>query len=94
MYWLIENDEQLGFLTNSSYKKAFIEVIPNNYAIHPANNGVSLVYIRPIESNKGYIIGIDHSETLSVTKSNLNDWLKTLEVLYCRDKKETHIILH
>ncbi len=89
MYWLIENDEQLGFLTNSSYKKAFIEVIPNNYTIHPANNGISLVYIRPIESDKGYIIGVDHSETLSVTKSILNDWLKTLEVLYCRDKKET-----
>ena len=89
MYWLIENDEQLGFLTNSGYKKAFIEVIPYNYNVHPAKNGVSLVYIRPIESNKGYIIGIDHSETLCVTKSNLNDWLKTLEVLYCRDKKET-----
>ena len=89
MYWLIETDKQLEFLTNSSFKEVFIEVIPNNYTIHPAKNGVCLVYIRPIESDKGYVIGIDHSETLSVTKSNLNDWLNKLDVIYCRDKKET-----
>ena len=91
MYWLIENDEQLNVLVNSGYEEAFIEVIPYSYNIHPAKNGVSLVYIRPLLANKGYVIGIDHSETLNVNLVDLNEWLASLKTLYCRDKKE---ILH
>ena len=91
MYWLIENDEQLNVLVNSGYEEAFIEVIPYSYNIHPAINGVSLVYIRPLLANKGYVIGIDHSETLNVNLADLNEWLASLKTLYCRDKKE---ILH
>ena len=91
MYWLIENDEQLNVLVNSGYEEAFIEVIPYSYNTHPAINGVSLVYIRPLLANKGYVIGIDHSETLNVNLVDLNEWLASLKTLYCRDKKE---ILH
>jgi hypothetical protein len=43
MYWLIENKEQLDVLINSSYKEAFIEVIPYNDTIHPSQTYVSLV---------------------------------------------------
>ena len=91
MYWLIENDEQLNVLVNSGYDEVFIEVIPHSYNVHPANNGISLVYIRPLLANKGFVIGIDHSETLNVKLADLNEWLKSLKTLYCRDKKE---ILH
>ena len=89
MYWLIENNEQLNVLVNSGYDEVFIEVIPHSYNVHPANNGISLVYIRPLLANKGFVIGIDHSETLNVKLADLNEWLKSLKTLYCRDKKET-----
>ena len=56
MYWLVENKEQLNVLINSGYKKAFIEVISHNDTIHPVQNHVSLVYIRPIEASKGFIV--------------------------------------
>ena len=88
MYWLVENEEQLNVLTNSGYKEAFIEVIPYNDTIHPVQNHVSLVYIRPIEASKGFMVCITHSECLNALNTRINDLLNKFEVLYCRDKKE------
>ncbi len=91
MYWLVEDEEQLNVLINSGYKEAFIEVIPYNDTIHPVQNHVSLVYIRPIEASKGFMICITHSECLNALNTRIIDLLNKFEVLYCRDKKE---ILH
>jgi len=91
MYWLVENEEQLNVLINSGYKEAFIEVIPYNDTIHPAQNNVSLVYIRPIKASKGFMVCIAHSEALNALNARINDILNKFEILYCRDKKE---ILH
>ena len=91
MYWLVEDEEQLNVLINSGYKEAFIEVIPYNDTIHPVQNHVSLVYIRPIEASKGFMVCITHSECLNALNTRINDLLNKFEVLYCRDKKE---ILH
>jgi len=88
MYWLVEDEEQLNVLINSGYKEAFIEVIPYNDTIHPVQNHVSLVYIRPIEASKGFMVCITHSECLNALNTRINDLLNKFEVLYCRDKKE------
>ena len=90
MYWLIEDLDQLTQFYNSGYNEAFIEVIPK-YNEHPAINNVSLVYIRPIQSSKGFILSVDHSETFSNSKTHIDAILNKFKVLYCRDKKE---ILH
>ena len=91
MYWLVEDEEQLNVLINSGYKEAFIEVIPYNDTIHPVQNHVSLVYIRPIEASKGFMVCITHSESLNALNMRINDLLNKFKILYCRDKKE---ILH
>jgi hypothetical protein len=91
MYWLIENKEQLDVLINSSYKEAFIEVIPYNDTIHPVLNHVSLVYIRPLKASKGFMVCVTHSESLNALNTRVNELVDKFEVLYCRDKKE---ILH
>ena len=88
MYWLVEDEEQLNILKNSSYKEAFIEVIPYNDAIHPVQNYVSLVYIRPITASKGFMVCITHSEALNALNTRITDLLNKFEILYCRDKKE------
>ena len=88
MYWLVENEEQLNVLINSGYKEAFIEVIPYNDTVHPAQNHVSLVYIKPIYATKGFMLCINHSEALNGITTDYNDILKKFNVLYCRDKKE------
>ena len=91
MYWLVEDEEQLNVLINSGYKKAFIEVIPYNDTIHPVLNHVSLVYIRPLEATKGFMVCITHSESLNALNTGIDKLLEKFETLYCRDKKE---ILH
>ena len=93
-FWLIEDKQQLDVLTKIGYKKAFIEIIPYNDNIHPKLNHVSLMYIRPIEATKGFMVCIVHSEALnelSTCKTSILNLLKSYETLYCRDKKE---ILH
>ena len=89
MYWLVEDEEQLNVLINSGYKEAFIEVIPYNDTIHPVQNHVSLVYIRPIEASKGFMVCITHSECLNALNTRINDLLNKFNKIYCRDKKET-----
>jgi hypothetical protein len=89
MFWLIEDKDQLKNLHNIGYKEAFIEVIPFNDKIHPVLNSISLLYIRPLLATKGFMLGIDHSETLNEISPYLNAILKTFNILYCRDKKET-----
>ena len=91
MYWLVENEEQLNVLINSGYKKAFIEVIPYNDTIHPVQNHVSLVYIRPINASKGFMVCVMHSECLNALNTRIHELIDKFDVLYCRDKKE---ILH
>lgn len=91
MYWLIENEEQLKGFYNSGYKEAFIEIIPFNDRIHPAQNSVSLVYIRPLLASKGFMLCVNHSETFNGANTCINEILSKYEKLYCRDKKE---ILH
>jgi len=91
MYWLVETEEQLNTLINSDYKNAFIEVIPYNDTIHPVLNHVSLVYIRPIEASKGFMVCVTHSESLNALNTCVDELLNKFNTLYCRDKKE---VLH
>ena len=88
MYWLVEEDSQIEVLINSGYKQAFIEVISYSDYIHPTLNHVSLVYIRPINASKGYMLCITHSETLNVLKTRVDELVNKFDILYCRDKKE------
>ena len=88
MYWLVEDEEQLSVLINSGYKEAFIEVISYNDTIHPVKNHISLVYIRPIQASKGFMLCINHSESLNGITTDFTDLVKNYEKLYCRDKKE------
>ena len=91
MYWLVEDDSQIKVLINSGFKEAFIEVIPYNDYIHPTLNRVSLVYIRPVNASKGYMLCITHSETLNVLKTRVDELVDKFDILYCRDKK---LMLH
>ena len=87
MFWLIESQEQIEYLINRGYNEAFIEIIPHHDKVHPALNDVSLVYFRPSNETKGFMLCINHSETLSVNKTLVNTLLQGIEWLWVRDKK-------
>jgi hypothetical protein len=87
MFWLIETKEQLREFVNQDYKEVFVEVIPYHNHIHPALNDLSLVYIRPTYDSKGYMLCIDHSETMSIGKTYIEKILQHTDTVYVRDKK-------
>ena len=79
MFWLIETEKDLEYLRQKPIQEAFVEIIPYHDNIHPALNGVSLVYIRPFNDTKGYMLCIDHSETFSLNKTLINGLLQTIK---------------
>jgi len=88
MYWLIENQNQLEELYSSDLEEAFIEIIPYSNGIHPVENQICAVYIRPLNSTKGYIASISHSETLSLNIREVKRLINKFKRIYVRDKKE------
>jgi len=89
MFWLIESQEQLEYLINRKYNEAFIEIVPYHDKVHPALNDASLIYFRPSIEQKGFMLCVDHSETLSLNKTHINTLLQGVERLWVRDKKNS-----
>jgi len=88
MFWLIENNKQFEVLKNSGFKEAFVEIIPNNPYQHPTNNSICSFYVRPIKGHKGYMLPISHTECNTLFEDDVYLWLKSLNKIYVRDKKE------
>jgi len=95
MFWLIENTKQLKGFYNLGYKEAYIEVIPYSYTTHPVKTEVSLIYLRPIHASKGYILSIDHSESMPLNSEYIAELINTYDTLYVWGKKEfLHYFVH
>ena len=88
MFWLVENKEQFKEFCNKGFKEAFVEIIPNNPFQHPIENSICAFYVRPIGDRKGYILPFTHSECSSLFEDEVYVYLKSLETIYVRDKKE------
>ena len=95
MSWLIETKEQLEWFLHRNYEEVFIEVVPYSNKEHPVNNPLTLLYIFPLNFNKGYIINIDHSESIPIENNTYNSLISTFKTIYVRDKKESlHYFIH
>ena len=88
MFWLIENKEQFERLQNSGFKEVFVEIISNNPYQHPSQNSIIAFYVRPIQGHKGYILPVSHPECENLFEDEIYLWLKGLNKIYVRDKKE------
>ena len=88
MYWLIETEDQLNELSKFGYEEAFVEIIPYSNSIHPVENQVCAIYVKPLKSKKGFLASIDHSETLSLNIDNVIRVISNFKRIYVRDKKE------
>lgn len=95
MYWLIEDNKKTDILSRIQIKEAYVEIIPTCPFTHPTENNISCVYIKPIENSKGYMIPIDHSETINIQLSQIEKVLESIEKIYVIDKKEfLHYFYH
>ena len=88
MFWLVETNDQLNVLKSSSYKDAFIEVIPYSYNTHSSQNDICAVYIRPLDATKGFMLPISHSETLLLNIDKVKQVINKFDTVYVRDRKE------
>jgi len=87
LFYIVETKEQLDILLNKKYKEVFIEPIYFNDNIHPALNDLSLLYLKPLNNDKGYILCINHTESLSLSKIDINELLLSYGKIYVRDRK-------
>ena len=89
MFWLIENKGQFETFKNRNVKEAFVEIIPYSPFIHPVENSICCIYIRPLQDYKGYLFPIYHTEVEEkLFEDKVFLLIKNLEKIYCRDKKE------
>jgi hypothetical protein len=88
MYWLIEDIKHIETICRIRYQVAYVEVIPTSHNLHPIENGICAIYIRPKDDSKGYIIPINHSETINFDLEVVEKVLNSIEYIYVRDRKE------
>lgn len=88
MFYIIETDSQLKYLSQAVKDGAYIEVIPANDYYHPILNSTVAVYLRPVNINKGFIVPIKHTDGLNVDKKRIEELLQESKVLYTYNKKE------
>jgi hypothetical protein len=85
MFYIIEKQDQLDQLHIG--EDTFIHIIPTNENYHPALQNISLIYVRWIKGHKGYILCVNHSESLSLTITDIINKLSKVTNLYTLDKK-------
>jgi len=88
MYWLIEDIKHIETLCRISYQEAYIDIIPCSYNLHPIENSVCAIYLKPKDDPKGYIIPINHSETINFELEEIEKVLNSIKKIYVRDRKE------
>ena len=47
MYWLIEDVEKIELLCEKKHKQAYVEIIPTSPTLHPSQNQVCALFVRP-----------------------------------------------
>lgn len=87
MFYIVESDEQLNYLCALGRDEAYIEVISENDRYHSVLTRTVAVYIRPLSRSEGYIIPINHSEGLNVSKERVQGILNCFSTLYTFNKK-------
>lgn len=73
MFYIVETENSVNELFDSFKEDSsiYLDIIPFHDHYHPKLQSVCCVYLRPLNSHKGYIIPISHSETLTVKLSHV-----------------------
>jgi len=88
MFYIIEKKEQLAKLQDLG--DCFINFILLNNNFHPKLTDLSLIYIRPINHKKGFMLCIKHNESFSLDKGEVLNHIHTnTNKIFVLDKKET-----
>lgn len=86
MYYIVETEEQLKYLSDKTESnKCFVNIITTNDNHHPSLTKPCLVYYN--DGEKGYILPIDHSEAFKLDWKSVKQFISSIETVYVLDKK-------
>jgi hypothetical protein len=88
MYWLIEDIKHIETICQIKHSEVYVDVIPCSHNLHPVENSVCAIYFKPLKDTKGYIIAINHSETINFELEEIERVLNSFGKIYVRDRKE------
>ncbi len=88
MYWLIEDINHIETICRIRHRVAYVDIIPCSHTLHPVENSICAIYLRFERDDKGYIIPINHSETINFDIEIAERVLNSIAKLYVRDRKE------
>lgn len=89
MFYIVEKKDQLIHLPK--LEDCFVSFIPYNDNFHPylQKEKISLIYVRDIGDHKGYILCLNHNESFSLDKQDVEEWLIShTEKIFVLNKKE------
>ncbi len=69
----------LSSLIDQSFQVAYIDIIPCSHTLHPVENSICAIYLRFENDNKGYIISVNHSETINFDLETVERVLNSIE---------------
>jgi len=87
MFYIVESQEQFTHLQALGRQGGYVEIISGNDYYHPILNTTVCVYVRPNQHDSGYIIPVNHSEGLNVSKERVQQLLNCFTTLYTFNKK-------
>ena len=88
MFYIIETEEQLNVFNNHRFDEVFVHLIPLNNNKHPRISDISLIYIKPLTSHKGYLMCINTNESFSLKLGQVTNVLSRIDKIYVVDKKD------
>ncbi len=89
MFWCIETKDQLKKFSTYDFTEVFIYPIKNNDNFHPIISNIIALYIRPFKSKSGFIIPLNHSESINeINIEEVEEYLNKINILYTYDYKE------
>jgi len=88
VFYIVEQEEKLISLEKLARLGVYVDIIPTNNYFHPKLSSTVAIYLRLLGSDHGYIIPINHSEGLNVSKDRVYAILKKASKLYTLNKKE------
>lgn len=88
VYYIIETEDQLKKFSEYDFTNCYVDVITLNDNYHPKVSDLSLVYIKPFRSRMGFMLCVNHTETFSLPKKSVIDFLQgKIENIYAIDGK-------
>ena len=95
MFWLIEDTDKIDILCRIRHKNVYVDILPISHTHHAQENEICALYLKPTQNDKGYILPINHNDTINLPIDLIQKVLDSIETVHVHDKKEfLHYFTH